>query len=57
MSEGIMLTIDDNGVAHEYDDKYDIVIHCTSRKQHEEVIEKLRRFWAQEKEREHERID
>lgn len=30
MSDGIMLTIGEDGVARQYDDTYDITIHCES---------------------------
>ena len=42
MSEGIMLTIDDNGVAHEYNGKYDIVIHCESEREQTKIMEWLK---------------
>ena len=37
MSDGIMLSIGDDGIAREYDDTYDITIHCESREEQEEV--------------------
>ena len=43
MCDGIMLTIDDDGVAHEYDDTYDIIIHCESQEDQDKAREKLMR--------------
>lgn len=37
MSDGIMLTIGDDGEATLYDDTYDIVIHCESKEEQDEV--------------------
>ena len=41
MSDGIMLSIGDDGIAREYDDTYDITIHCESREEQEEVRKAL----------------
>lgn len=41
MSDGIMLSIGDDGIAREYDDTYDITIHCESREEQEEVRKTL----------------
>lgn len=49
MSEGLMIYFDKDGKAKEYNDTYDIIIHCESKKEHEEVINKLRRFWQCDK--------
>ena len=43
MCDGIMLMIGDDGVAHEYDDTYDIVIHCESQEDQDKAREKLMR--------------
>ena len=37
MSDGIMLSIGDDGIARAYDDTYDITIHCESSEEQEEV--------------------
>ena len=37
MSDGIMLTIGADGVARQYDDTYDITIHCESEVEQNEV--------------------
>lgn len=41
MSDGIMLSIGDDGIARAYDDTYDITIHCESREEQEEVRKAL----------------
>lgn len=41
MSDGIMLTISDDGVAKLYDDSYDITIHCESKEEQDEVKRRL----------------
>jgi len=41
MSNGIMLTISDDGVAKLYDDSYDITIHCESQEEQDEVKRRL----------------
>jgi len=41
MSDGIMLTIGDDGEATLYDDTYDITIHCESKEEQDEVREAL----------------
>lgn len=38
MTDGIMLSIGKDGIAREYDDTYDITIHCESREEQEEAI-------------------
>ena len=51
--DGIMLTIDKNGVATEYDDTYDVVIHCENKEQNEIAckqianIGKYEQMWKQ----------
>ena len=37
MSDGIMITIGDDGEATLYDDTYDITIHCESKEEQDEV--------------------
>lgn len=41
MSDGIMLSIGDDGIARAYDDTYDITILCESREEQEEVRKTL----------------
>ena len=41
MCDGIMLMIDDDGVAHRYDDTFDITIHCESQEEQDEVKKML----------------
>lgn len=41
MCDGMMLTIDADGFAQIYDDTYDIVIHCESEEEQNEVAKKL----------------
>ena len=40
MSDGIMLTIGDDGEATLYDDTYDITIHCESKEEQDEIKQK-----------------
>ena len=42
MSDGIMLTIGDDGEATLYDDTYDITIHCESKEEQDEVRKALK---------------
>lgn len=37
MCDSVMLMIDDDGVAHRYDDTFDITIHCESQEEQDEV--------------------
>lgn len=39
--DGIILSIGEDGIAREYDDTYDITIHCASREEQEEAIKAL----------------
>ena len=41
MSDGIMLVFGEDGVAREYDDTWDITIHCESEEEQKAVWEKL----------------
>lgn len=41
MSDGIMITIGDDGEATLYDDAYDITIHCESKEEQDEVRKAL----------------
>lgn len=41
MCDGVMLMIDDDGVAHRYDDTFDITIHCESQEEQDKVIRML----------------
>ena len=38
MTDGIMLTIGEDGKASLYDDAYDITIHCASQEEQDEVV-------------------
>ena len=42
MTDGIMISIGDDGVARMYDDTYDITIHCETQAEHDEVLKILR---------------
>lgn len=48
MSDGMLLTIDGNGVASVYDDTYDITIHCDTQEEQNEVKDALEnaRYWT-----------
>lgn len=41
MSDGIMLSIGDDGIARAYDDTWDITIHCESKEEQEEARKAL----------------
>ena len=41
MTDSINLIFDEDGVAREYDDTYDVVIHCESKEEQDKVIEYL----------------
>ena len=41
MTDEIMLMIGEDGVAREYDDTYDITIHCESEEDCEKAIERI----------------
>lgn len=41
MADEMMLMLNDDGVAHIYDETYDIVIHCESAEKQKEVEKKL----------------
>lgn len=41
MCDEILLTIGEDGVAIEYDDTWDIVIHCESKEEHDATIKRL----------------
>ena len=43
MSEEIKFYFSEDGIAREYDDTYDITIHCTSQEEQDNVLEKLNR--------------
>lgn len=50
--DGIKLTIGEDGVARMYDDEFDVVIHCESEAEQEQLIRKLNRMkWTPTKER------
>ena len=41
MTDGIKIVIGDDGVAREYDDSYDVVIHCETEEEQKKVVKKL----------------
>ena len=45
MNDSINLIFDEDGVAREYDDTYDITIHCESQEEQDAVLAKLNRRW------------
>lgn len=51
MSEMISIMFDENGLAKEYDDTFDITIHCESEEEHNKVLEILNRRWIPVSER------
>ena len=58
MSDGITIMKNEDGSFSEYDDTYDIVIHCESEDEREKVIESLKsRMWIPVSERLPEEID
>lgn len=46
MDDSINLIFDEDGVAREYDDTYDITIHCESQEEQDAVLAKLNRRWV-----------
>ena len=51
MSEMISIMFDENGIAKEYDDTFDITIHCESEEEQNKVLEILNRRWIPVNER------
>ena len=51
MNEGLQAILNDDGVFEEYDDTYDLIIHCGSKEEQEEVLNKLNRRWIPVSER------
>ena len=51
MSETISIMFDENGIAKEYDDTFDISIHCESEEEQNKVLEILNRRWIPVSER------
>ena len=45
MSEGLQVILNDDGVFEEYDDTYDLTIHCESKEEQEAVLNKLNCRW------------
>lgn len=41
MEEGILLILNDDGVAEEYDDAWDVTIHCESEEEQKETVKLL----------------
>ena len=49
--DGIKLTIGEDGIARMYDDEFDVVIHCESEAEQEQLIRELNRMkWTPTKE-------
>lgn len=44
MSEGLQAILNDEGVFEEYDDTYDLTIHCESAEEQEKVLKVLNRL-------------
>ena len=42
--QGIMMIMGDDGVFREYNDEFDITIHCESQEEAERVMEKLKQI-------------
>lgn len=51
MSEGLQAILNDDGVFEEYDDTYNLTIHCESAEEQEEVLNKLNWWWIPVSER------
>lgn len=51
MSEEIKIYFDEDGIAKEYDDTYDITIHCESEEEQNELLDRLNRQWIPVSER------
>ena len=51
MSEGLQAILNDEGVFEEYDDTYDLTIHCESAEEQEDVLNKLNWRWIPVSER------
>ena len=45
MTDSINLIFDEDGFAREYDDTYDITIHCESQEEQDKVLAKLNMRW------------
>ncbi len=41
MTDSINIIFDEDGVAREYDDTYDVIIHCESKEEQDKVLEYL----------------
>lgn len=41
MGKDIMIYFDDDSLAKEYDDTYDVTIHCESQEEHDKLINML----------------
>lgn len=50
MSDVINIVFDDKGVAHAYDDTYDLTIHCESEEEQNKIIEILNKYYFKEDE-------
>lgn len=37
----LMLYLDENGVAHKYDDTYDVTVHCENKEAQDKIIKIL----------------
>ena len=45
MSEGLRAILNDDGVFEEYDDTYDLIIHCENKEEQEDVLNRLNWRW------------
>lgn len=45
MSEELQFVLNDNGLFEEYDDKYDVTIHCETEEEQEDVLRRLSMRW------------
>ena len=44
----MLATMNEDGVFEEYNDEFDVVIHCTSQEEQDEVVEKLQKILNEE---------
>lgn len=47
--DGLILYFDEDGVAHKYDDTYDITIHCDDENHQEKLLKLLRKYCVKRK--------
>lgn len=51
MSEELRAILNDDGVFEEYDDTFDLSIHCVNEEEREEILNRLNRWWIPVSER------